>query len=157
MRRNAEPAVVAAGDDHIPDAGLVPVGQLDLAAGWGAVESVGAGAVVEVGDQLAGGGEHDRIQPGRPVSRPGGEGVLGGGGQVADVHPAVVEVEVECGGVAVAEGEGGGGFGGVGEAVQLGELEGAVGVFDVAEDAAGADGGRVAGRPRSAGHCHPAR
>ena len=53
------------------------------------------------------------------------------------------EVEVECGGVAVAEGEGGGGFGGVGEAVQFGELEGAVGVFDVAEDAAGADGGEL--------------
>ena len=62
------------------------------------------------------------------------------GRPVADVDPSVVEVEVQCGGVAVAEGEGGGGFGGVGEAVQLGELEGAVGVSDVAEDAAGADG-----------------
>ena len=34
-------------------------------------------------------------------------------------------------------------FGGVGEAVQLGELQGAVGVFDVAEDAAGADRGEL--------------
>ena len=34
-------------------------------------------------------------------------------------------------------------FGGVGEAVQLGELEGAVGVCDVAEDAAGADRGEL--------------
>ena len=59
------------------------------------------------------------------------------------MHSAVVEVEVECGGVAVAEGEGRGGFGGVGEAVQLGELQCAVGVFDVAEDAAGADGGEL--------------
>ena len=119
------------------------------------VEAVGAGAVVEVGDQFAGGGEHDRIPPNRPVSCPRGEGVLCGGGQVADVDASVVEVEVQCGGVAVAEGEGGGGFGGVGEAVQLGELEGAVGVFDVAEDAAGADGGEllvVTDQPR---HSHP--
>ena len=41
--REAEPAVVAAGDDHIPDAGLVPVGQLDFAAGWGAVRVGGCG------------------------------------------------------------------------------------------------------------------
>ena len=81
-----------------------------------------------------------------PAARSAAQAVkasCGGGGQVADVDPAVVEVEVERGWVAVAEGEGGGGFGGVGEAVQLGELEGAVGVFDVAEDAAGADGGEL--------------
>jgi hypothetical protein len=93
--REAEPAVVAAGDDHIADAGLVPVGQLDLSAGWAAAESDGEGAVVEVGDQFASGGEHDRIEPGRPVCRPRLEGVLAGGGQVADVHPSVVQVEVE--------------------------------------------------------------
>jgi hypothetical protein len=39
---------------------------------------------------------------------------------------------------AFAEGERCCDFGGVGEAVQLGEAEGAVGVGDVAEDAAGA-------------------
>ena len=139
----SEAAVVAAGDDHIADAGQVPVGQLDFAAGWGVSESVGAGAVVEFGDQLAGGGEHDRVHPGGPVAGPGSEGVLGGGGQVADMNPTLVEVEVQRGRVAVAESEGGGGFGGVGEAVQLGELEGAVGVFDVAEDAAGADGAEL--------------
>ena len=31
----------------------------------------------------------------------------------------------------------------MGEAVQLGELQGAVNIFDVAEDAAGADGGEL--------------
>ena len=93
--RKAQPAVVSAGDDHIPDTGQVSVGQLDLTAGWGALEAVGAGAVVEVGHQLASRGEHDRIQPGRAISRPGGQGVLRRGGQVADVHPSVVEVEVE--------------------------------------------------------------
>lgn len=44
-------------------------------------------------------------------------------------------------GIAFAEGEGGCGFGRVGEAVELGEVEGAVTVCDVAEDAAGADRG----------------
>ena len=54
-----------------------------------------AGALVELGDQLAGGGEHDRVQPGRSVGSPGGEDILGDGGEVADVDPAVVEVEAE--------------------------------------------------------------
>ena len=109
----------------------------------GTVEAVVAGAAVEVGDEFAGGGEHDRVQSGGSVGRPSGEGILGDGGEVADMDAAVVEVEAECARVAVAEGERGGGFGRVGEAVQLGELQGAVGVFDVAEDAAGADGGEL--------------
>ena len=108
-----------------------------------AVEAVVAGAAVEFGDQLAGGGEHDRVQPRRPVRSPSGERILGGGGDVADVNTAVIEVEPERLGFAVAEGERCRGFGGVGEAVQLGQLEGAVGVFDVAEDAAGADRGEL--------------
>ena len=59
------------------------------------------------------------------------------------MNPAVVEVEAERLGSAVAEGEGCGGFGGVGEPVQLGEPERAVGVGDVAEHAAGADRGEL--------------
>ena len=102
-----------------------------------------AGAAVELGDEFAGGGEHDRVESGRSVGNPSGERILGRGGEVADVNTAVIEVEAECLGFAVAEGEGGGGFGGVGEAVQLGEPEGAVGVLDVAEDAAGADRGEL--------------
>src|SRR5215212_2090633 len=47
--RKAQPAVVAAGDDHIPDTGPIPIRQLNLRASRGAVESVGAGAVIEVG------------------------------------------------------------------------------------------------------------
>ena len=56
---------------------------------------------------------------------------------------AVIKVEVECLWFAFAEGECCCGFGGVGEPVQLGEVQGAVGVFDVAEDAAGADRGEL--------------
>ena len=36
-----------------------------------------------------------------------------------------------------------GGFGGVGEAMQLGQVEGAVAMLNVAEDAAGADRGEL--------------
>jgi hypothetical protein len=72
---------------------------------------------------------------------PGGEDVLGQRGEVADMDALLVEVEAEGFGPAVAEGEGGGAFGGVGEPVQLGEPDGSVGVGDVAEGAAGADGG----------------
>ena len=97
---------LAAGDDHISDTGLVPVGQTHLpAAARVLVEAMVAGAAVEFGDQLAGGGEHDRVQPGRSVGNPSGERILGGGGEVADMNPAVIEVEVECLGSAVAEGE----------------------------------------------------
>ena len=55
-----------------------------------------AGAAVEFGDQLAGGGEHDRVKSGSLVRDPSSEGILGGLGKVAHMNPAVSEVEVEC-------------------------------------------------------------
>jgi hypothetical protein len=62
---------------------------------------------------------------------------------VADMNAAVFKVEVECLWFAFSEGERCCRFGGVGEAMQLGQLEGAVGVCDVAQDAAGADRGEL--------------
>ena len=60
-----EPAVVAAGDDQLPDAGLDSrrrgVTSASVSAG-SLVESVAAGSLVELGDEVAGGGEHDRVQ-----------------------------------------------------------------------------------------------
>jgi hypothetical protein len=56
---------------------------------------------------------------------------------------AVIKVKVECLRFAFAEGERCCGFGGVGEAVQLGDAECAVDVGDVAEDAAAADRGEL--------------
>ncbi len=103
----AESPVVAAGDDHVPGTGLVAVGQAHHRSRQVAVEAVGSGAAVELGDQVAGGGEHDRVQPGRPVGSPGGEGVVGGGGEVADMDAALVQVELERLRVTVAEREGG--------------------------------------------------
>ena len=64
-------------------------------------------------------------------------------GEVADVDAAVIEIEAEAFGSPSRRARDGCGFGRVGEAVQLGELQGAVNVFDVAEDAAGADGGEL--------------
>ena len=55
----------------------------------------GTGAAVEFGDKLAGGGEHDRVKSGCSVGDPSGEGILGGGGHVADMDAAVIKVEVE--------------------------------------------------------------
>jgi hypothetical protein len=69
--------------------------------------------------------------------------VWGQSGHIADMDPAVIKVEVEPRRVALAEGKRRCRFGGVGEAVQLGQAEGAVGLGDVAEDAAGADRGKL--------------
>jgi hypothetical protein len=98
-----------------------------------------AGTSVQFGDQVPGWGDHDCIEPSRSVGRPSREGILRGGGPITYMNTAVVEVEVECLGFAFAEGEGCCRFGGVGEPVQLGELQGAMRVCDVAKDAAGAD------------------
>ncbi len=91
-----ESAVVAAGDDHVSDTGLVPVGQAHLASAAVLLEAMITGLSVEFGDKLSGGGEHDRVEPRRPIGNPSGEGILGGGGEVADMNAAVIEVEVEC-------------------------------------------------------------
>ena len=100
-----EPSVVRAGDDHISDARRIAVGQPHLGRGWGVVEAMITGATVEFGDKLAGGGEHDRVEPSRSVGNPSRERILSGGGEVPDMNAAVIEIEVECLGVAVAEGE----------------------------------------------------
>ena len=59
------------------------------------------------------------------------------------MNTAVIKIEAECAGIAFPQGERCCCFGRVGEAVQLGELQGAVDVLDVAEDAAGADRGEL--------------
>ena len=73
---------------------------------------------VEFSDQRASRSEHDRIEAGGPVGHPSREGIVGGGGEVADMNPAVIKVEPESLWLAVSEGECGCGFGGVGEAMQ---------------------------------------
>jgi hypothetical protein len=107
------------------------------------IETMRAGTAVELGDQVPGGGDHDRVEPSLSVGNPSAERILSRGGEVADVNAPVIKVEVERPGVAVAEGERCCRFGGVGEAVQLGQAEGAVALLDVAEDTASADRGEL--------------
>jgi hypothetical protein len=57
----AEPAVVAAGDDHISDAGLVAVGQRHLRY-QGVIKTMRPGTAVEFVDKLPSRGEHDRVK-----------------------------------------------------------------------------------------------
>ena len=135
----AKSPVVAAGDDHVPGTGLIPVGQPHHRIRHVPVEAVVSGAAVQVGHQIAGGGKHDRVQPGRPVGGPSGEGILGDGGQVADMDATLIQVEVERLRVTVTERKRRVRFGRVGEAVQLAQPHSTVLGFDVAEDPAGAD------------------
>ena len=65
-------------------------------------ESVAAGSLVEVSDEFAGGGEHDRVQPSGPVGNPRSEDIIGCLGEVADVHAAMIDIEPECARVTVA-------------------------------------------------------
>src|SRR5215211_5381238 len=91
--RGAEPAVVAAGDDPVTDTGLVAVGQGRHSTSrrqrgclrFGG-EPVAAGALVELAGELAGRGQHDRVQTTSAVGLPGAEHVIGDGGEVADVY-----------------------------------------------------------------------
>jgi hypothetical protein len=74
-------------------------------AAGGVIEALRAGTPVEFGGQVAGRGDHNRVEPSRSVGSPSGEGILSGGGEVADMNAAVIEVEVERRRFAVAEGE----------------------------------------------------
>jgi hypothetical protein len=75
------------------------------------------GSAVELGDELAGRSEHDRVQSSRSILNPSVERVLGDRGEITDMNTAMIEIEVECAGIAVPQGERGLCFGRVGEAV----------------------------------------
>jgi len=140
--------VVAAGDDEVAFGGGRPVDQGDLAAEVFAVleeldEPVVASPDVQAGDQVTGGGEHDRVQAGVPVGRPRGVGVVGDGAQVADVDPVPVEVEPDRRGIARAQGEAGRSLSLVPEPDQLGQSDRADGGLDVAQHPASGDGGQL--------------
>ena len=132
VRAEAQAPVVGAGGDPLPGVRGVAVCEAHPWAGRGAGEAVGLGALVELGDKLSGGCEHDRVGALGAVLRPGGEEVLGGGGEVADVDAVLVEVEPEGLDLPVPQGQGGGGFGGVDEPDQLGQVQRPVGGGDVA-------------------------
>ena len=67
------------------------------------VETMRPGTAVEFGDQVPGGGEHDRVEPCRSVGNPSTEGILSRGGYVADMNTALIKVELQPRRVAFAE------------------------------------------------------
>ena len=102
--REAESAVVGAGDDHVADTGLVrPPGH--FATSRVIAEAMITGLSVEFGDKLSGGREHDRVESCGSVGNPSVERILSGGGDVADMDPAVIKIELKPRRVAVAEGQ----------------------------------------------------
>ena len=64
-----------------------------------------AGTGVQLGDEVPGRGDHDRVQPSRSVGNPSVERILCRGGDVADMDPAVIKVELKPRRVTLAEGE----------------------------------------------------
>ena len=85
-----------AGDDHVADTGLVSVGQTHFLPGRDVAEAMITGAAVELSDELAGGSEHDRVESGRSILNPSGEGILGDLGEITDMNTAMIEIEAEC-------------------------------------------------------------
>ena len=89
----AQSAVVAAGDDHISNTGPVSVGQRHLGCRGGVIEPMRTGTSVQFGDEVPGGGDHDRVEPSCSIGNPRVERILCRGGDVADMDPAVIKVE----------------------------------------------------------------
>ena len=107
-------------------------------------EAVGAGAGVEVVDDVVGGGEQEAVARRRPVGPPRSVGHVGGGFVGADVDAVVVDVEADAGGVGVVQRQPGGGFGGGVEPHDFGQGERVGGFGDVAQHPAGRDRGQLA-------------
>ena len=64
--------------------------------GWGTVEAMITGAAVQLGDELAGRSEHDRVQSDRSILNPSGKGIIGDLGEITDMNTTMIEIEAEC-------------------------------------------------------------
>jgi hypothetical protein len=107
------------------------------------IETMGACTGVQFGDHIPGRGDHDRVEPSRSIGNPSVERILRRGGPITDMDPAVINVELQPRRVALAESQRCCRFGGVGEAMQFSQAQGAVDVGDVAKHTAGADRGEL--------------
>ena len=146
----AEATVVVASQDGVAGGGSISVGQLNHAARavrlGGAIppaEADRACGVVESGDELAGGSEHQALAAGRLLGSPGVEDLVEAGVGISAVHAVVVEVEPECCSVTGPQVEGCGGFDRVAEANDLLEAYGAVRAGDVTQDSTGTHGSQL--------------
>ena len=86
-----------------PTLAWFPSARCTSRSGRDVAEAMIAGTAVQFGDQLPGWGEHDCVEPSRPVGSPSAERVFGGSGEVADMHAALIKVELQRRRVAFAE------------------------------------------------------
>jgi hypothetical protein len=71
-----------------PTLAWFPSPQMHFLPNRGTVEAMLAGSAVELSDQLAGRGEHDRVESDGSVGLPSSEGILGDLGEITDVKTA---------------------------------------------------------------------
>jgi hypothetical protein len=132
----------AAGDDFVTDEEppVVVVKGGSVGVEFTGCDAVLSGVVVEPADGVVGGGHHRHRFAPQWCLRPGvddlGFHLVGG----ASVEPSVPFVFGDDADVACSEASGGVGFPVVGEAVDVVEFDGTVGVREVAEHAAPSDG-----------------
>ena len=138
-----QPSIVGSGDHLVADGCLEAVGQAHASPGFGALEAVGAGALVQLSDQVSRGREHDRIAPLPSVEPPGVEHLVGHRGQVPNVYSLVVQIEAHGLWSTVAHRQRGGTLAGGAEAHELVQAQRALRGFDVAQHPTGTDRGEL--------------
>ena len=92
----SEASIVAAGDDHVAGTCPVSVAQTHFLPGRGTVATMITGSPVQLSNKLAGRSEHDRIESGRSILNPSGEGIIGDLGEITDMHTAMIEIEASA-------------------------------------------------------------
>ena len=60
------------------------------------IDTLITGSAVELSDEVAGRSEHDRVESGRSILNPCGEGIFGDLGEITDMNTSVIEIEAEC-------------------------------------------------------------
>ena len=69
------------------------------------VETMRPGTAVEFGDQVPGGGEHDRVEPSRSIGNPSAERILSRDCPITDMNTAMIKIELKPRRVALTDGE----------------------------------------------------
>ena len=145
--------VVTASDDDVAGTGSGAITEVySVGFNLSVVDAVEAGSGVERGYFCAAAGDEQAGVPGSGVDRPGVVCDFAHGLVRTVVDSVVVEVVVKGFGSPVAEAQGGGGFVGVGEAVQVGELDSADVMSQEPQRAAGLDRGELGRVTEKADH-----
>jgi hypothetical protein len=59
------------------------------------IKTIRPSTLVEFSNEVPDGGDHERVESSGSVGNPSAERILNCGGQVADMNPAVIKIEVE--------------------------------------------------------------